>query len=561
MMMLVVVKFIPLTILLTTVFSAIDVKPNQPVLVNIKGQSNNSITLRNVTADISYVTCQVHSQTKNLTLSSTPVPRVGKSLTGGDIGIVTVLEPDQTEVTWYLQSNHSQDVQVLLAVFLMSKNEPLAGGCNLEFSLEDDANLRVSYTTTKNLVEFQLSNIPLRNRSAHPSCEEKSSQNMLEYSIYVKYLSENDFTSGEYFSTMKQMMTAEDVMTNGLLLSKTTSKDTVQKPEFMAASYTGTGAVYNMVVKATTPSGVTMAAYFPQVTYSCNIQQREGCKMYGVFWLTAAVVLGIVGLFLTFLGHRFFRTGNFLCAFLGFCIIFYSVLSLYTDQTDTVVLVMTFILGVVCAALWVGMYEFVGVPALSVLLSGLVAGYIISSVVFYTQFGNLSYWDSSFNYGLAFACGVLVIPVFILSYTKVLNIVSCAFIGSYLIILVPDIFLYTGMKYIIVNSIRHSTDVDYIKVVNTGPFLLPEIILACAWFLVCVFGAFVQFYRDWGQPDFPQSSRRCGRKLQPGYNRIPARYSVESEGDSDREPDERSPLLRPARNTGHHRERVLAAPT
>ncbi|XP_061178645.1 transmembrane 7 superfamily member 3-like [Saccostrea echinata] len=557
----VVVKFIPLTILLTTVFSAIDVKLNQPVLVNIKGQSNNSVTLGNVSADISYVTCQVHSQIKNVTLSSTPTPRVGKSLTGVDIGIVSVLQPTQTGVTWYLLSNHSEDVQVLLAVFLMSKNEPLVGGCNLEFSLEVDANLHVSYTTTKNLVEFQWSNIPLRNRSAQPDCEDRSFQDMLEYNIYVKYLSENDFTTGEYFSTLKQMMTAEDVLANGVLLAKTKNKATVQKPEFLASSYTGTGAVYNMIVKATTPSGVTMAAYFPKVTYSCNLQQRDGCKMYGVFWMITAVLLGIAGVFLTFLGHRLFRTGNFFCAFLGFCIIFYSVQCLYSSQSDTVVLVVMVILSVVCAVFWVGMYELVGAPALSVLFSGLVAGYIISSIVFYTKFGNLSYWDSSFNYGMAFTCGVLAIPVFILAYTKVLNILSCAFIGSYLIILVPDIFLHTGMKYIVVNSIRHSTDFDYINVINTGPFLLPEIILSCAWFLFCVFGAFVQFYRDWNKPDFPQSSRRCGKKVQPEYNQVPARYNVDSEGDSDREPDERSPLLRQTRNIRHHRERVLAAPT
>lgn len=80
------------------------------------------MVVRNLSVDISYVTCQIHSQTKNLTLSSTPTPGVGKSITGVDLGMVTVLEANQTEVTWYIMSNQSQDVQALVAVFPMSGN-------------------------------------------------------------------------------------------------------------------------------------------------------------------------------------------------------------------------------------------------------------------------------------------------------------------------------------------------------------------------------------------------------------------------------------------------------
>ncbi|XP_055995363.1 transmembrane 7 superfamily member 3-like isoform X2 [Ostrea edulis] len=483
-------KFVVLIDLLTTAFSVIEVKPNQPAVVNIKGQSNNSIVLRNVSVDISYVTFQVHSQTKNITLSSTPKPVVGKSVTGVDVGIVTILETNQTEVTCYILSNYSEDVQIHLAIYLMSGNIPVVGGCNLEFSLETDANLLVSYTSTRDLIEFQWSNIPLGSRSTSriitPQCEDQFYQDTLEYSVYVKYLSGNDLSTAGYFSALQQMLTAEDVMANGIQLASTNNKASSQKPEFLIASYPGTGAVYNMVVKVTTPAGVTMAAYFPQVTYSCNLQQRDSCHMYGIFWKISAVVLGIVGLFLNFLGHRFFRTGNFICAFLGFCIVFYSVLTLSSDQSDTVVLILTAVLSVVCAALWLGMFEFIGAAAISVLLTGLVAGYLISSIVFYTKFGNLSYWHKPFNYGMAFTCGVLAIPVFILAYTKVLNIVSCSFIGSYLVILVPDIFLHSGMKYFVVNSLRHSTDVDYVSVINTGPFLVTEIILSCVWCLLCV---------------------------------------------------------------------------
>lgn len=225
-----------------------------------------------------------------------------------------------------------------------------------------------------------------------------------------------------------------------------------------------------------------------------------------------------------------------------------------------VLLSVTVILSVVSATLWVVIYEFLGVATISVLLSGLLAGYLFSSIVFYTPFGNLSYWNRPFNYAMAFTCGVLAIPVFILAYTKTLNILSCSFVGTYLIVLVPDMFLSSGMKYITLTSIRHSTDVGYVNVLNTAPFTIKEIILTCVWFLLFLLGAFIQFYRDWGRQDFPSSRRRCGRRVEPENDRVPARYSVDPEEDSGEDPDERSPLLRHTVN-GHHRDRALIPPS
>lgn len=91
-------------------------------------------------------------------------------------------------------------------------------------------------------------------------------------------------------------------------------------------------------------------------------------------------------------------------------------------------------------------------------------------------------------------------------------------------------------------------------------FSVSEIILTCVWFLLFLLGAFIQFYRDWGCQDFPSSRRRCGRRVEPENDRVPARYSVDPEEDSGGDPDERSPLLRHTVN-GHHRDRALIPPS
>ena len=85
--------------------------------------------------------------------------------------------------------------------------------------MENDANLLVSYTETKNLVEFQWSNVPLGPRSGPPNiptCDNQTSQNTLEYAVYALYL--NDHSPQAYFTAMRKMMTARDIMENGRMV-------------------------------------------------------------------------------------------------------------------------------------------------------------------------------------------------------------------------------------------------------------------------------------------------------------------------------------------------------
>ena len=87
--------------------------------------------------------------------------------------------------------------------------------------MENDANLLVSYTETQNLVEFQWSNVPLGPRSGSPNiptCDNQTSQKTLEYSVYALYLT--DRSPKAYFTAMRKMMTARDVMENGRMVKR-----------------------------------------------------------------------------------------------------------------------------------------------------------------------------------------------------------------------------------------------------------------------------------------------------------------------------------------------------
>ncbi|KAJ8299683.1 hypothetical protein KUTeg_023743 [Tegillarca granosa] len=109
-------------------------------------------------------------------------------------------------------------------------------------------------------------------------------------------------------------------------------------------------------------------------------------------------------------------------------------------------------------------------------IGGFMAVFLVSYILLnlFTSLstaGNLEYWIRSFNYGMTFVSGVLLLPVILLSFTKLLNILTCAFVGGYLSVLLVDTFLNTGLKYIIVNSFRHAVIDGYLNVIMSSPFL------------------------------------------------------------------------------------------
>lgn len=69
-----------------------DVIPNEPVMVDIVSEGITTIHVRGIDSNTSYVTCQIHSHLKKLTLSSSPSKVDGESLIGYNIGMITVLE-------------------------------------------------------------------------------------------------------------------------------------------------------------------------------------------------------------------------------------------------------------------------------------------------------------------------------------------------------------------------------------------------------------------------------------------------------------------------------------
>ncbi|XP_033753021.1 LOW QUALITY PROTEIN: transmembrane 7 superfamily member 3-like [Pecten maximus] len=483
---------------------------NSPILV--QGNSQVKLAVHSIPESTTHVVCQIHTHKDLLTLSLSPSLSPDVSETGTDVGVTTVLSKGQTNMFWYLKSDHNHTVEALVTVIWYTWKSPIPGGCNLEYRFANDPNFHLTFDSTKTWTRFQWSSHG-RNRSTIPDpddCEHLSSS--LQYDMHVYYLPGGDFSQKSHFDGIKKMMTVADVLQNGKKIHSITDDKTTTLSGLKISSYTGRGTIYNVIVTDTRLGTDSRSVYIPSVTYACDLDNTDGCHMTGPGGKVLAVIGGVLGLFLVILGHRFFRTSTFLAAFLGFGLISVILFERFTTQSVVVVLVLSAVIGVVMATGWLAFWWCHGVHTIAVLFTGLTCGYIISSIIFFSPMGNLNFWSREFNYGMSFTVGVLIVPVILLFFTKQLSILSCTFLGGYLVCITVDVFLDSGFKNIILNSVRHAVDSEYLSVTVTGPYLIADMGLTFLWVFLFIGGSIFQLLRERGKPDFPESTRRNRRR-------------------------------------------------
>ena len=101
--------------------STLDLTPYNPQFTNVYPGNEKVLKLNNIPSDVSYVICQLHTYTHNLTLSLTHKATPSTSVIGRNVGVVTVLSVNQTEATWYINSTHNTTAKALVNVVLIHK--------------------------------------------------------------------------------------------------------------------------------------------------------------------------------------------------------------------------------------------------------------------------------------------------------------------------------------------------------------------------------------------------------------------------------------------------------
>ncbi|XP_040291612.1 transmembrane 7 superfamily member 3 [Bufo bufo] len=498
--------------------------------VKLNRSSPMEFILQNIPSNVSFILFQVHSQYVNVTLSIDKTPTINDSETGSDTGLLTVLRINQTRATWYLETANPDPLLASAVSIPYTERDPIPGACNLEFNLDTDPNVYLQYNLYETVIKFAPANLGHARDATPQACDVQTGQESrwrLQYDIYQYFLPENNLNDSVLLAHLQKMSAVPQISANGMKLATLTSSD---RTTMSFSSVPGQGVIYNVVVRD--PVLNTFAAYVPVHTYSCNFTSAmDNCATLGkVSTKVFFTFCGIFGLFICFFGHRFLKIDFFSVGFIIFGFFMFVLLTKVTHLNHDARLLLTALTGVFGGLLFVGYWWRFGCIYLCVLLVGLVLGFLVAAIVFFTPLGDYSTFRNDSIFWLTFTCIALIVPAFLLPFPKVLNILSCSVVGSYTVVLAIDSYLYTSLSYITLNVLKRALNRDFSTAYSSVPFQKNDFIIIAVWVVLIVCGMTTQFYRERERPAFPPTpyaiwkrdrERRITNILDPSYHTPP----------------------------------------
>ncbi|XP_030396631.1 transmembrane 7 superfamily member 3 isoform X1 [Gopherus evgoodei] len=491
--------------------------------------------IRNIASNVTVVIFQVHSHQKNVTISFDKNPSANSSGTGVDTGLVSILRPQQGVCTWYLQSPDASQVLSTAVSFAYSERDPIPGGCNLEFNLEVDPNIYLEYNLIDTRIKFAPANLGYARGANPPTCDSGTGQNSrwrLHYDIYQYFLPENDLSESALLNHLRKMSDVQSVRANGIRLVSLT---TDEKTNVHFSSLPGQGVIYNVIVWD--PLWNTSAAYVPVHTYACSLTALvDNCfslrRLSTKIFFTAFAVLG---LFICFFGHRFWKTDLFYMGFIVTGFIFFVIFARIASLSYDVCLILTAVAGLVGGLLLVAYWWRFGFVLLCMLIVGLVLGFFFSSVIFFTPLGDYKVFRDDAVFWVTFSCIALMVPIVFVGCPRILNILACGIIGSYSVVLAIACYLYTSLAYITLDLLRRILNDDFSQAYTNVPFQTNDFIILAVWGMLAVSGIMVQLRRERREVPFPphpyriwkrERERRITNILDPSHHIPPLRERI-----------------------------------
>nr|XP_003470389.2 transmembrane 7 superfamily member 3 [Cavia porcellus] len=488
--------------------------------------------LHHIPSNVSFVIFQIHSQYRNTTVSYSRTVLPSTSATGNDKGLVSILRPEQSTCTWYLASVDVKPVQSVAIPLSYSERDPIPGGCNLEFDLDIDPNIYLEYNFFETTIKFAPANLGYARDVTPPSCDTGMGQEFrwrLQYDVYQYFLPENELAEDVLLQHLQRMAQVFQVKASAAKVVTLTAND---KTSVSFSSLPGQGVIYNVIVWD--PLLNTSAAYVPAHTYACTFEAREGsCASLGrVSTKVFFTLFALLGLFICFFGHRFWKTELFFIGFIFMGFLFYILITRLTLLKYDVRLTLTAVAGGVSGVFLVAIWWRFGTLGLCMLCAGLVLGFLISAVAFFTPLGNLKVFRDDAVFWVTFSCITVFIPVVFLGCLRILNILTCGVVGSYSVVLAVDSYMYTSLSYITLNVLRRALNTDFHRAFTNVPSQTNDFIILAVWGMLAVSGVTLQIRRERGRPPFPphpyklwkqERARRITNILDPSYHLPPLR--------------------------------------
>ncbi|XP_067937749.1 transmembrane 7 superfamily member 3-like [Watersipora subatra] len=441
---------------------------------------------------------QCHARKYNFTLATGSTKETSSSV-GNDI-----FNSDSSMTLINDVNNESIPVYCVYTSYNISA--PVPGGCNLEFNFENDPNIHSWYDGFRLWLEFQYASVK------RLECDDQKGWDYLTYSVYAIYLQVAGDQDTNFSDMLRDVITPAGIESKGTKIIEHTQAQS-NKPALVVTSYPDQGVFIAVIVEDKLTGH--KSAYVPRVSYGCDIDRHTSghpCQVQWYYYLLAAVIT-VAGLFITFLGHRFFAYELFimgfltglLCGFIGLLAARVSVIGLAGGST---------LIGLAFGLLWALLWQCAGVVLLCLILPAANGGFLIASIITYSPLVNIKMFDS-WELWLIGAAIMVFTFLAIVIWSKKVNIVICSFLGAYAIIATISVYCGASLHHIVIETVRRASVKEYSDSVFSAPFSVVDGVLVGLWATLTVVGYAVQFYTEKSKPDFPVSPRkkRLSRKL------------------------------------------------
>jgi len=387
-----------------------------------------------------------------------------------------------------LKNPHAQNITIIAFVRSYSKSSPVPGYCNTEHGIPVKSFLELSWTQPMVHLKF-------RQAGTLGSCKDL---NAFKYDVYQYFLQENDCSDKQFVEGYKNMVEFDDILANANLLATLTHRHT----SINLTNYPRTGRIIAVVVSLKNESAVYGLGH----TYGCatDPNTQNGCEEKDSTFVWVSCALGVfVGLFLTFGGHRFFKSSQFLFGFYFGSLVGFVLVSLYMDSNETILIVLTSTSGLTTALLILALWWFLGIPVLSVILPTLQTGFILASVLMYLPLCSLGAFVSDSTFWLVFTCITLSPTVLFIAFTQKASIISCVVLGTFTFILSVDQYIGSNLRFVLINVLNRITVQDFGKSYRCPPFQKMDLILVTCLLAGIAFGLICQLIIERKKPPFP----------------------------------------------------------
>ncbi|XP_070848632.1 transmembrane 7 superfamily member 3 isoform X2 [Chaetodon trifascialis] len=470
---------------------------------NVSLSQNETVqaVVSRIPSEVAFITLQFHTQHRNATLSYTRMADQGHSLTAVDSGLLSALQPGQASLSLFLSSPGGDAVAGTGVILPYSSQDPVPGACNMEFDLDIDPNVYIRYNLYETTIRFAPANLGYERGEAPLACDQTMEANTrwrLRYDVYQYFLPENDLSERSLFIGIQAVADVRRMAENGKRVMTLSSSDLSMA---VFNSIPGQGVIYSVIVRD--PLRNTSASYIPVHTYACSFTSTlDGCQTLGkVSTKIFFTVAGLAGLFVCFVGHRFFKCELF-CMGFSFAAFFFFVLITRTTELDyDICLAVSAVIGVVGGVLLVMSWWRFGSVMACIVVVGLMLGFLTASTVLFTPLGRkqLSQHDPSCLVSVARRC-YRSQPILVEG-----NIITCGVVGAYAVILAVNAYIYTSLSYITLNILKRFLNNSYSAAFTDVPFQTIDYVMITVWVVLGVGGIVLQLYRERSRPFFPPS--------------------------------------------------------